>query len=158
MSIYDYEVTMEDGESYNLKQYEGQPMIIVNTATKCGLSGQFEELEMLYQKYKENGLIILGFPSNQFKQELGSAAESAESCRLTYGVTFPMHQLTVINGKDAAPLFKYLKEQAPGTMGDSIKWNFTKFLVSPDGKRVKRFAPKTSPKDMVTSIEELLKR
>lgn len=156
MSIYDFQVTLEDGESYSLERYKGQPVIIVNTATKCGLSGQFKELEELYQKYKEQGLIVLGFPSNQFKQELDSAEESAEACRLTYGVQFPMHQMTVVNGKETDPLFSHLKAQAPGALGKSIKWNFTKFLVSPDGNHIERFSPQTSPEKMTDSIEKMI--
>jgi len=156
MSIYDFTVTNEQGESYPLSRYQGQPLIIVNTATKCGLSPQFKDLQTLYDTYKDQGLMILGFPSDQFKQELSSAGEAAAACRTTYGVDFPMHQLTVINGKQADPLFQYLEEEAPGTLGKAIKWNFTKFLVDRQGQVVERFAPKTNPMKMAESIEKVL--
>lgn len=156
MDIYDFNVTLEDGTTYSLDKYKGHPMIIVNTATKCGLAPQFEQLEELYQTYQEKGLVVLGFPSNQFKQEVASANDAAEACRTTYGVTFPMHQLTVINGGDADPLFDYLKEQAPGTLISAIKWNFTKFLIDKDGQVIERFAPKTSPLKMKEAIEAIL--
>ncbi|MGM9904440.1 glutathione peroxidase [Enterococcus sp. 10A9_DIV0425] len=156
MNIYDFNVTLEDGTTYSLEKYKGHPLVIVNTATKCGLAPQFEQLEELYKKYQAKGLVILGFPSNQFKQEVASASEAAEACRSTYGVTFPMHQLTIINGSNADPLFDYLKEEAPGTLTDAIKWNFTKFLVDKEGHVVERVAPKTSPLSMVDSIEAIL--
>jgi glutathione peroxidase len=156
MSVYDFQVTLENGETYSLERYRGQTIIVVNTATKCGLSPQFNELEELYQRYRDQGLVVLGFPSNQFKQEVSSASEAAAACRTTYGVDFPMHQLTVINGKDADPLFQYLEEQAPGTMGKAIKWNFTKFLIDPTGKVVERFAPQTNPTKMIPNIEKIL--
>lgn len=156
MSIYDYAVTLEDGTSYTLDKYRGHPLVIVNTATKCGLAPQFEELEALYEQYRDKGLVILGFPSNQFKQELSSAEEAAQACRTTYGVSFPMHKIIKVNGAEADPLFVYLREQAPGTLGDSIKWNFTKFLVDKEGAVVTRFAPKTNPMKMTEDIEALL--
>lgn len=113
MSIYNFTVTLEDGTSYSLDKYKNQPMIIVNTATKCGLAPQFEQLEELYERYQSQGLIILGFPSNQFKQEVASASDAAQACRNTYGVTFPMHQIIDINGPKADPLFDYLKKTSP---------------------------------------------
>ncbi|TYQ46879.1 glutathione peroxidase, partial [Enterococcus faecium] len=116
MSIYNFETTLEDGTVYSLKKYAGKPIIIVNTATKCGLAPQFKQLEELYQAYQTQGLVILGFPSNQFKQELDSATEAAEACKTTYGVTFPMHQLIDVNGENTDPLFTYLKNEAPGTV------------------------------------------
>lgn len=157
MSVYDFEATLENGETYSLDKYKGQVMIIVNTATKCGLAPQFKELEELYEKYKDQGLVILGFPSNQFKQEVGSSEEAAESCRLTYGVSFPMHQLCQVNGSDTLPLFKYLKDETRGTLGSSIKWNFTKFLIDKNGEPATRYAPQTSPLKMTEDIETLLK-
>ncbi|MDN6492101.1 MAG: glutathione peroxidase, partial [Leuconostoc sp.] len=127
------------------------------TATKCGYAPQFGELEKLYKKYKDKGLVILGFPSNQFKQELETASQAAQACQLTYGVTFPMHQLVAVNGKNTDPLFKYLKENSKGMLGSStIKWNFTKFLVDKEGNVVKRYAPKTEPKDLEEDIEDVL--
>lgn len=156
MSIYQFNATLETGETYSLKQYKGKVIVIVNTATKCGLAPQFKELEAIYQTYKDQGLVILGFPSNQFHQEPDSGEKAAEACRMTYGVTFPMHTLTVINGKEADPLFLYLEEQAPGLLTNDIKWNFTKFLINRDGEVVERFAPKTSPKEMIDPIEKAL--
>ena len=157
MSIYDYFATLENGETYSLNKLANHPEVIVNTATKCGYAPQFGELEKLYKKYKDKGLVILGFPSNQFKQELETASQAAQACQLTYGVTFPMHQLVAVNGKNTDPLFKYLKENSKGMLGSStIKWNFTKFLVDKEGNVVKRYAPKTEPKDLEEDIEDVL--
>ncbi|MGO0155572.1 glutathione peroxidase [Leuconostoc mesenteroides] len=157
MSIYDYFATLENGETYSLSKLANHPVVIVNTATKCGYAPQFGELEKLYKKYKDKGLVILGFPSNQFKQELETASQAAQACQLTYGVTFPMHQLVDVNGKDTDPLFKYLKENSKGMLGSStIKWNFTKFLVDKEGNVVKRYAPKTAPKELEEDIKNVL--
>lgn len=157
MSIYDLNATTADGATYSLEKYQGHPIVIVNTATKCGLAPQFEILEKLYQQYGPQGLVVLGFPSNQFKQEVDDSQKAEEQCRLTYGVTFPMHEINDVNGPNTQPIFKYLKEVAGGTLGEAIKWNFTKFLISPDGKTVTRFAPQTSPLKMTEKIEEYLK-
>ncbi len=156
MSVYDFTVTLENGTTYSLDKYKGQPMIIVNTATKCGLAPQFKQLEELYEQYQSKGLIILGFPSNQFKQEVADASDAAEVCRTTYGVTFPMHQLTEVNGANTEPLFAYLKTHASGTLTNAIKWNFTKFLVDKNGEVVERFSPQTTPSKMVDAIEAVL--
>lgn len=145
MNIYDIEVTLENGETYKMDKYKGKTMLIVNTATKCGLAPQFEDLQKLYEKYKEKEVVILGFPTNQFKQEIGSASDAAESCRMTYGVDFPMHEMIKVNGTDAHPLFKLLTEETKGITGKAVKWNFTKFLVDKEGHIIKRFAPTTSP-------------
>jgi len=107
MSIYDIQVTLEDGTEYSLDRYKGKAMLIVNTASKCGFTPQFEELEGLYKKYQDEGLVVLGFPSNQFKQEVATAGEAASQCRLTYGVTFPMHEIVKVNGKDAHSIFEH---------------------------------------------------
>lgn len=157
MSIYDYQVTLENGDVYSLEKYVGHPLLIVNTATKCGFAPQFKQLEKLYEDYQDQGLVVLGFPSNQFHQELDDDTQAAAVCRTTYGVTFPMHTIQNVNGKDALPLFTYLTEETKGTFGRSIKWNFTKFLVNPDGKVVKRFAPKTDPLKMIPEIEKLVR-
>src|SRR5690625_2888354 len=130
MSIYDIEVVLEDGEKYTLDRYKGKVLLIVNTASKCGFTGQFEELQKLHEKYQDQGLIILGFPSNQFKQEVDTASEAATVCRQTYGVSFPMHELVQVNGSDAHPLFKFLTKEARGIIGKKVKWNFTKFLIN----------------------------
>ncbi|WP_241689224.1 glutathione peroxidase, partial [Enterococcus faecium] len=120
------------------------------------LPNSVKQLEELYQAYQTQGLVILGFPSNQFKQELDSATEAAEACKTTYGVTFPMHQLIDVNGENTDPLFTYLKNEAPGTVTKAIKWNFTKFLIDRNGKVIERFAPQTSPLKMTAAIESVL--
>ena len=155
-TVYNFDVVKEDGKLDSLATLKGKIIIIVNTATKCGFAPQFEELETLYRTYGDKGLVILGFPSNQFKQEVDSSHEAAEACRLTYGVSFPMHQIIAVNGKNTDPLFKYLKQNTPSPLGSTIKWNFTKFLVGRDGVPVKRYAPKTRPQDMTADIERLL--
>lgn len=156
MNIYNFDVKDENGAPYSLKKFEGKILLIVNTATKCGLAGQFDELEELYKNYREKGLEILGFPSDQFKQELGSGHAAAEACRITYGVTFPMHELVKVNGENAHPLFKYLTEETKGLLGKSIKWNFTKFLVDRDGNVVKRYAPTDKPSKFENDIAKYL--
>lgn len=145
MNIYDIEVALENGETYKLDKYKGKTLLIVNTATKCGLAPQFDELQKLYDKYKDDDFIVLGFPTNQFKQEIDSASDAAESCRMTYGVTFPMHDMVKVNGSDAHPLFKLLTEETKGITGKAVKWNFTKFLVDKKGTIIKCFAPTTTP-------------
>ena len=156
MNIYNIEVTLENGETYTLGKYKGKTLLIVNTATKCGLAPQFEELEELYEEYKADDFIVLGFPSNQFKQEVDSAEEAAEACRSTYGVTFPMHEIVTVNGKNAHPLFQLLTKEAKGMIGDTIKWNFTKFLVDKKGNIINRFAPTTMPFSFRDEIEAIL--
>lgn len=145
MNIYDISVTMENGEAYQLDRYKGKTLLIVNTATKCGLAPQFDELQKLYDKYKAEDFVILGFPSNQFKQEVATAEDAAEACRMIYGVSFPMHEIVKINGKDAHPLFKMLTDETKGVLGSAIKWNFTKFLVDKKGQVIERFGPTESP-------------
>ena len=145
MNIYDISVTMENGEAYQLDRYKGKTLLIVNTATKCGLAPQFDELQKLYDKYKAEDFVVLGFPSNQFKQEVATAEDAAVACRMTYGVSFPMHEIVKINGKDAHPLFKMLTDETKGVLGSAIKWNFTKFLVDKKGQVVERFGPTESP-------------
>ncbi|MEK4229946.1 glutathione peroxidase [Solibacillus sp. FSL H8-0538] len=156
MNIYEIEVTAANGESYKLERYKGHPMLIVNTATKCGLVGQFDALETLNKKYVEQGLVVLGFPSNQFKQELSTGAEAAEACRLSYGVTFPMHDVVKVNGSEAHPLFQLLSEETKGILGKSVKWNFTKFLVDREGNVIKRYAPTDNPMKFEKDIENYL--
>lgn len=155
-TIYDIDVTDESGQTYSLSKYKGQAMMIVNTATKCGLRGQFADLETLYQDYQDQGFVVLGFPSNQFHQEVQDKKEAAESCRLTYGVSFPMHDIIAVNGKETHPLFAYLKEAQGGLLSDAIKWNFTKFLVDKEGNVIKRYGPKTSPLEAKADIEAIL--
>lgn len=156
MSIYEFTAKKPDGSSYLLSEYEGKAMLIVNTATKCGLRDQFDGLEKLYKKYKDEGLVVLGFPSDQFAQELSDAEEAEQSCRMTYGVTFPMHDIIKVNGKDADPLFKHLTDKSKGFLGSSIKWNFTKFLVDKEGNLVARYSPKDKPEAFEKEVKEVL--
>ena len=158
MAIYDIEVTDASGEAHKLAEYEGKAMLIVNTATKCGLRGQFDSLEQLYKNYSEEGLVVLGFPSDQFGQELGEAEEAEQSCRMTYGVTFPMHEIIKVNGTDAHPLFKYLTANTKGFLSSGIKWNFTKFLIDREGNIVKRYAPKDKPETFESDIRDILNK
>ena len=154
MSIYEYSATKTDQSSVSLEQYKGKVICIVNTASKCGLVGQLDELEELYEKYKDKDFIILGFPSNQFNnQEPLNGVEAAEFCRLNYGVTFPIFDKIEVNGENADPLYKYLVEQ---TGGGAIKWNFTKFLLGRDGKVINRYAPADKPQALRTDIERAL--
>jgi len=156
-SLYDFTVTKNDGSEFSLATLRDKPVLIVNTASKCGFTGQYTGLEALYQEYRDRGFTILAFPCDQFAhQEPGSDAEIAEFCKLNHGVTFPIMSKIEVNGKGADPLYVWLKKQAPGVLGNSIKWNFTKFLVGKDGKIVERFASKTEPKELKTSIEGVL--
>ncbi|MCH7321723.1 glutathione peroxidase [Solibacillus sp. MA9] len=157
MNIYDISVKNEQGDSYQLDAYKGQVMMIVNTASKCGFTKQFTQLEALYAKYNKDGFVVLGFPSDQFKQELANGEEAAQFCRLDYGVTFPMHELIKVNGSEAHPLFQHLTSEAKGLLGQAIKWNFTKFLIDRDGNVVKRYAPQDNPIKAEQEISKLLK-
>jgi len=156
--LYDFEVTTITGEKKQLSDYEGQAVLIVNTASKCGFTNQYKELEELHQKYSEQGLAILGFPCNQFKQqEQGSDADINAFCQLNFGVSFDMFSKIDVNGDNADPLYEWLKNEAKGLLGSkSVKWNFTKFLVNRAGEVVNRFPPTLSPKGMVKDIEKLL--
>lgn len=158
MSVYDYEARTSKGEEVKLSDYRGKVVLIVNTASKCGFTPQFQGLQELYDKYHDRGLEILGFPSNQFmEQDPGSNDEILEFCQLNYGVKFPMFEKTDVKGDNAHPLFRYLSDEAPGLMGSkSVKWNFTKFLIDKEGTPVKRFAPQTSPDQLEKDIEKLL--
>jgi glutathione peroxidase len=156
--LYDFEVTTITGEQKQLSDYKGQAVLIVNTASKCGFTNQYAELEELNQTYGDKGLAILGFPCNQFKQqEKGSDADINSFCQLNFGVTFDMFSKIDVNGDNADPLYNWLKSEARGLLGSKgIKWNFTKFLVNRDGDVVERFAPTVSPKGMIKDIEKLL--
>jgi glutathione peroxidase len=157
-SIYDFEVTTIDGKTKTLRDYRDFVMLIVNTASKCYFSKQFEELEEFYQKYKEKKFIILGFPCNQFgNQEPGSVSEIKQTCLINYKISFPIFQKILVNGENAHPLFEFLKQEQKGIFGtSSIKWNFTKFLINRDGKVVKRFGPKNGTscieKDLIAAL------
>ncbi|WP_350579548.1 glutathione peroxidase [Pseudomonas sp. HY2-MNA-CIBAN-0224] len=150
--------TTLSGEQKTLADYSGKAVLVVNTASKCGFTPQYKGLEALWQQYKDQGLVILGFPCNQFgQQEPGDEAEISEFCELNFGVTFPLFKKVEVNGKNAHPLFVELKKRAPGVLGsEAIKWNFTKFLIGPDGK-VERYAPATKPSALKADIEKLLK-
>lgn len=157
MSIYEFNVQTIDHKEQSLEDYKGKVVLIVNTATKCGLKNQFNSLETLYQKYKDDGFVVLGFPSNQFlNQEPGTDEEVSQACQLNFGVTFPLFSKINVNGKDAHPLFKYLTKQQSGILGGAIKWNFTKFLIDRDGNVIDRFAPKTEPEAFEDEIKKLL--
>ncbi|WKA50890.1 glutathione peroxidase [Planococcus liqunii] len=156
MGIYDLTVTDANGKTYPMSEYQGKTMLIVNTATKCGLSDQFDSLENLYKTYKDQGLVVLGFPSDQFAQELANAKEAEQACRMSYGVTFPMHDIIKVNGKEAHPLFKYLTDNTKGFLGSSIKWNFTKFLVDGEGNIIGRYSPKDKPESFESEIRKVL--
>ncbi len=151
-------VKAADGSETDLSAYEGKVMLIVNTASKCGLTPQYEGLEALWRKYRDRGLVVLGFPCNQFgAQEPGSAEEISSFCSLNYDVTFPLFGKIDVNGSGAAPLWKHLKHEAPGLLGsEGIKWNFTKFLVDREGRVAERFAPTTVPGDIEGAVERLL--
>ena len=177
--IYDFKTTNNKGAEVDLAQYEGKVLMIVNTASKCGFTPQYDGLEALYQAYKDKGLVILGFPCDQFAgQEPGSNEEIAEFCRLNHGVTFPLRAKTDVNGANAEPVFEYLKAQAPAEeynglkakatakmlkglsksmeKDSDIRWNFTKFLVNRDGTVIKRYAPTTKPEDIEKDIKAML--
>ena len=158
MSIYDFDVQTMEGETRKLDSYRGKVLLITNTASKCGFTPQFAGLETLHEKYAEQGLVVLGFPCNQFGgQDPGSDGEILDFCVKNYGVSFPMHSKIEVNGNQASPLFQYLKKEARGALGsERIKWNFTKFLVGKDGKVLKRFAPLTKPEDIQGEIEKAL--
>ena len=151
-------VKAADGSTTDLASHAGEVMLIVNVASKCGFTPQYEGLEALQRQYADKGFTVLGFPCNQFgAQEPGDADEIANFCKLTYDVDFPVLAKIDVNGDDAAPIYKYLKDEAPGLLGSKrIKWNFTKFLVDRSGKVVKRYAPRTKPEELTRDIEALL--
>ncbi|XXM72234.1 glutathione peroxidase [Lysinibacillus sphaericus] len=158
-SIYDFTVAKSNGEETSLEEYEGKVMLIVNTASKCGFTPQFKELQGLYEEYKEQGLVVLGFPSDQFmNQEFDEQDEIIEFCQTNYGVSFPMYKKTDVKGKSAHPLFKFLTKEKKGLLMSDIKWNFTKFLVDKNGEVYERYSPQTSPRKIENDIKLLLER
>jgi len=158
MNLYDINVKTIDGKEISMAHYKGKVLLIVNVASKCGFTPQYEGLEKLYQEYKDEGFMVLGFPSNQFSnQEPASNKKIKFFCQGTYDVHFDMFAKADVNGKNATQLFKYLKKEQGGFITDEIKWNFTKFLVNREGKVVDRFASTTKPKDIARSIKKLLK-
>ena len=157
-SIYDFSANKLDGHTTDFKEYAGKTIIVVNTASKCGLTSQYEGLEELYSTYKDEGLVVLGFPCNQFgNQEKGTSEDIQEFCQVNYGVSFPMFEKIEVNGKNAHPLYKYLKSKLSGDLlGSAIKWNFTKFVIDKSGKPVKRFGPTTKPEKIEAYLKKIL--
>lgn len=157
MELYNFSVKDKSGKDISLEEYKGKVLVIVNTASKCGLTPQFKDLEELYKKYNKNGLEILGFPCNQFaNQDPASNEEIQEFCQLNYGVTFKIFSKIDVNGSNAHPLYNFLKKEKKGLFGSAIKWNFTKFVIDKNGNVIKRFAPKDSPLKMESLIKNLL--
>lgn len=158
-TLLDIPATTIKGENKTLADFGGKAVLVVNTASKCGFTPQYKGLETLWQQYKDKGLVIVGFPCNQFgHQEPGDEGAISEFCELNFGVTFPLFKKIEVNGENTHPLYVELKRRAPGLLGSQgIKWNFTKFLIGKDGKLVKRFAPTTKPEDLGSEIEALLK-
>jgi glutathione peroxidase len=157
-NFFDFVVKDSKGQDYPLAQHKGKYVLVVNVASKCGFTPQYEGLEELYEKFKSKNVMVLGFPCNQFgAQEPGSNDEIQNFCKMNYGVTFPVLDKVDVNGDKAAPVYKFLKSERKGFLGtEAIKWNFTKFLVSPDGEVVDRFSPQTPPHDVAVTIEKKL--
>ncbi|MGB1456265.1 glutathione peroxidase [Spongiibacter marinus] len=156
-SLYDFTINSLQGKEMNLADYAGKVVLVVNTASKCGLTPQYEGLQALYDKYADEGLVIIGSPCNQFaNQEPGDSEAIQGNCLINYGVSFPITEKIEVNGKGAHPLFAYLKKAAPGTLTNAVKWNFTKFLVGKDGQPIKRYSPTTKPEQLKADIEAAL--
>ena len=156
-NLHDLSFTTNRGEEVSLADYAGRPVLIVNTASKCGFTPQYEGLQELHEQLKDQGLVVLGFPCDQFAhQEPGDDAQIEEFCQINYGVTFPLSTKVAVNGKDTHPVFEFVKERSKGMLGSAVKWNFTKFLVAPDGQTVTRYAPTTEPADLRPDIEAML--
>lgn len=152
-----FQVHTTAGDTVNLDDFSGKVLLVVNTASKCGFTPQFDGLERLYQEYKDRGFYIIGFPCNQFaQQDPGSNQEISEFCRLNYGVSFPMMAKVDVNGENESPVYTYLKSQEKGVLGSKIKWSFTKFLIGRDGTVLKRYAPTTEPNRIASDIEAAL--
>ncbi len=157
-TLSDFTANTLTGQEQDLAAYAGKVVLVVNTASKCGLTPQFEGLETIYEKYVDEGLVVLGFPCNQFaSQDPGTSDEIGEFCTKNYGVTFPMFEKIDVNGDDAHPLYKWLKSEKGGMLGDAIKWNFAKFLIGRDGNVIKRYSPTTAPEKLAGDIEKALK-
>ncbi len=155
--FYDLKARTPKGEELPMSAYRGKAILIVNTATKCGLAPQFRELEELHQQYKDQGLVIIGFPCNQFFNQEPELNETMEqSCKKNFGVTFQLTEIIMVNGSNTHPIFRYLKDQLPGKLGKRIKWNFTKFLISPEGEALERYAPTVRPGAIEKDIKLIL--
>jgi len=156
-SLFELSALGNDGKQKDLSDFRGKTVLVVNTASKCGFTPQYKGLEALHRKYKDRGLVVLGFPCDQFAhQEPGTDGEIAAFCERNFGVTFPLMAKVDVNGEGAHPVFAFLKDRAPGLIGKNVKWNFTKFLVSPDGRKVRRFSPATEPEKLEKHIEAAL--
>jgi glutathione peroxidase len=155
-TLSDFQAEALTGEPVDLAEYAGKVVLVVNTASQCGLTPQFEGLERLHREFADRGLAVLGFPSNTFNQELDSADEIADACQRNFGVSFPMFAKVDVNGADAHPLFTWLKDEKKGMLGGAIKWNFTKFLIGRDGTVIERFAPTTTPEQLRDDVEQAL--
>lgn len=156
-SFYDFEAIDLKGNKVGMDAFKGKTVVVVNTASKCGLTPQYEGLEQLYKTHQDKGLVILGFPCNQFaKQEPGNAADIQQFCQLNYGVSFPMFDKVDVNGANAHPIFAYLTNALRGFPGKKVKWNFTKFVIDANGKPVKRFGPQVKPKNMEAFLLKLM--
>lgn len=157
-SFYDFSINKPSGESLSMSAFKGKVVLAVNTATQCGLTPQFDGLEKLYQAYNKKGLVVLGFPCNQFlSQEPLENAEMVEACKINHGVTFQLTEKIDVNGKNTHPIFKYLKSILRGLLGGKVKWNFTKFLIDQNGQPIKRYSPTTTPDKIEADITSLLK-
>lgn len=157
MNFYDFEASTLNGKKVSMAEFKGKTVVVVNTASKCGFTPQYEGLEKLYAKYKADGLVILGFPCNQFgAQEPGGADEISEFCQVNYGVSFPMFEKVDVNGPNAHPLFTYLKSKKGSIFGSRIKWNFTKFIIDKNGQPVKRYSPLTKPEQMEADLKKVI--
>lgn len=157
-NFYQFSALSLQGKEINMEDYRGKTILVVNTASNCGLTPQFEGLEKLYKKYQNQDFIVLGFPCNQFaNQEPGDEKSISEGCMLNYGVTFPMFSKIEVNGENAHPIYKYLKKELGSIFGSKIKWNFTKFLIDSNGQPVKRFSPITSPEKIDAYLEKFLR-
>ena len=157
-TLFDFTVLDSKHQNFDLKTLQGKVTLVVNVASKCGFTPQYQGLEDLYQKYKDKNFVIIGFPCNQFgAQEPGSDSEIQQFCQLNYGVSFPVMAKVDVNGAGTAPVYEFLKSSAPGLLGtEMIKWNFTKFLIGKDGKVIERYAPQKEPKDLAVDIEKAL--
>ena len=155
--IYDFKAQTSRGTEIDFSEFQGKVLLVVNTASKCGFTPQFQGLEALNQKYKDRGLVVIGFPSGDFaNQELADGSKAEEFCQLNYGVTFQIMKKVHVIGAEADPVFKYLKSRTKGFLGSRIKWNFTKFLISRDGETIKRYSPTTKPEKIESDIEAML--
>ncbi len=155
-TLSDFQAEALTGGEVDLADYSGKVVLVVNTASQCGLAPQFEGLEQLHQELADKGLVVLGFPSDTFNQEHDSADEIAEACQKNYGVSFPMFAKVAVNGAATHPLFSWLKDEKKGMLGGAIKWNFTKFLIGRDGRVIERFAPTTTPDQLRDDVEQAL--